>query len=321
MKKVFRMSDLGLLSYYLGIEVHQDNIGIMICQAAYAEKLLERNGMKDCNPALTPMETRLKLSKISDSPVTDATEYRRVIGALRYLIHTRPDLAFSVGYLSRFMEKPHEEHVVAVKRVLRYVAGTRNHGVFYARKKEYCALKLSGFSDADMAGDLDTRNSTSGVIFFLGNSLVTWQSAKQKVVALSSCEAEYIAAATAACQGVWLARLLSDLVGKEVGPPELKVDNQSAIALMKNPVFHDRSKHIAIRYHYIRECVEGGTSSSAILRRHPSWWTSSPMHSVAHGSRNCVTRSAPRIFQVNRSRLRGGNVGLNPRSFMDLYIA
>jgi hypothetical protein len=239
MKKVFRMSDLGLLSYYLGIEVHQDDTGITLCQSAYADKLLEHNGMKDCNPALSPMEARLKLSKVSNTPATDATEYRRIIGALRYLIHTRPDLAFSVGYLSRFMEKPHEEHVVAVKRVLRYVAGTRSHGLLYARDKN-CALKLTGYSYADMAGDIDTRKSTSGVIFLLGNSPVTWQSAKQKVVALSSCEAEYIAAATAACQGVWLSHLLSDLAGKEIEAPELKVDNLSAIALTMNPVFHDR---------------------------------------------------------------------------------
>jgi hypothetical protein len=110
-----------------------------------------------------------------------------------------------------------------------------------------------GYSDADLAGDVDQRKSTSGIAFFLNNSPITWQSSKQKVVALSSCEAEYIAAANAACQGVWLARLLGDFVDSA---PELKVDNMSAIALTKNPVFHDRSKHIDVRYHFIRECVE-----------------------------------------------------------------
>jgi hypothetical protein len=109
-----------------------------------------------------------------------------------------------------------------------------------------------------MAGDPDTRRSTSGVIFFLGGSPITWQYAKQKVVALSSCESEYIVAATNACQGVWLTCLLSDLVGKKIRAPELKVDNMSAIALTKNPVFHDRSKHIDTRYHYIRECIDRG---------------------------------------------------------------
>jgi hypothetical protein len=259
MKKVFRMSDLGLLTYYLGIEVHQDKSGTTLRQAAYAEKLLERSGLLDCNSTQAPMEPRLKLSKNSTTPVTDATEYRRTIGGLRYLLHTRPDLAFAVGYLSRFMEQPHEEHVVAVKRILRYVAGTRGCGLHYARREKDSPLELTGYSDADMAGDIDTRKSTTGVIYFLGDSPITWQSSKQKVVALSSCESECIAAATAACQGVWLARLLSDITGEKIAAPNLKVDNMSAIALTKNPVFHDRSKHIATRYHYIRECVDGGT--------------------------------------------------------------
>jgi len=144
-----------------------------------------------------------------------------------------------------------------VKRVLRYLAGTRGYGLHYGRKKGD-ALKLIGYSDADMAGDIDSRKSTSGVIFFLGDSPITWQSAKQKVVALSSCEAEYIAAAVAACQGVWLARLLGDLIELEPAVPEIMVDNMSSIALTKNPVFHDRSKHIDVRYHYIRECIERG---------------------------------------------------------------
>lgn len=256
MKQLFRMSDLGLLSYYLGIEVHQGHDGITLRQAAYATKLLERSGMQDCNSALSPMETRLKLSKDSDSPTVNATEYRRIIGGLRYLVHTRPDLAFAVGYLSRFMEKPHEVHLAAVKRLLRYVAGTRGHGLHYAKQEG--AVRLIGYSDADMAGDIDTRKSTTSIIFFLGTSPITWQSTKQKVVALSSCEAEYIAAAIAACQGVWLARLLHDLIGAESEAPKLKVDNQAAIALSRNPVFHDRSKHIETKYHYIRDCVDGG---------------------------------------------------------------
>jgi hypothetical protein len=252
------MSDLGLLSYYLGIEVDQGRHGIKLTQRAYADKLLERSGMLGCNGAALPMETRLKMGKQSNTPPVDATEYRRIIGGLRYLVHTRPDLSFAVGFLSRFMEEPHQEHLVAVKRVLRYVAGTRSYGVHYKEGGDD-GMKLNGYSDADLAGDLDERKSTSGVIFFLGNNPVTWQSAKQKVVALSSCEAEYIAVATATCQGVWLHRLLQDFVGHEAEAPRLMVDNMSAIALSKNPVYHDRSKHIDTRYHFIRECIEEGT--------------------------------------------------------------
>jgi hypothetical protein len=118
--------------------------------------------------------------------------------------------------------------------------------------------KLIGYSDADMGDDIDDRKSTSGIIFFLAGNPITWQVAMQRVVALSSCEAEYIATAAAACQGVWLAQLLTDMIGTESGAPELLVDNQSAIALSKNPVFHEWSKHIDVRYHNIGECVDEG---------------------------------------------------------------
>ena len=255
MKATFQMADLGLLRYYLGLEVVQNNGGITVSQGAYAVKILTAAGLSDCNPSHTPMESRLKLSKASTAPAVDATEYRRIVGALRYLVNTRPDIAYAVGYVSRFMEKPTTEHLVAVKRVLRYVAGTVNFGCHYGRKKG--GSDLVGYSDSDLAGDVDTRKSTTGVLFFLGGNLVTWQSQKQKVVALSSCEAEYIAATTATCQGVWLARLLAELKGEEeTGTITLKIDNQSAIQLSKNPVFHDRSKHIDTKYHFIRQCIE-----------------------------------------------------------------
>jgi hypothetical protein len=257
MTVLFRMSDLGLLTYYLGIEVQQGRGANTLRQSDYARKLLERGGMSGCKPCPTPMEEKLKLSKASSAPRVDATSYRSIVGGLRYLEHTRPDISFAVGYVSRFMEDPREDHLAAVKHLLRYVAGTVGYGLIYPRGGAKM-LKLLGYSDSDMAGDLDGRRSTTGVIFFLGACPVTWQSHKQKVVALSTCEAEYIAAATASCQGVWLRRLLHELTGEEAPAPVLRVDNQSAIALAKNPVLHDRSKHIEIKYHYIRECVDGG---------------------------------------------------------------
>lgn len=212
---------------------------------------------EELQPSATHMESRLKLSKQSTAEPVNAMEYRRIIGALRYLLHTRPDLAFSVGYLSRFMEEPHQDHFTAVKRVLRYVAGTQDQGIRYCKSEGQC--KLVGFSDADMAGDADDRKSTSGYIFFLGGNPIAWQSAKQRVVALSSYEAEYIAATTTTCQGIWLSRLLTDLLGERATTPELFVDNQSAIALSRNLVHHDRSKHIDVRYHFIRQCVAEGS--------------------------------------------------------------
>jgi hypothetical protein len=145
------------------------------------------------------MEARLKLSKQSTQPLVDATAYRSIVGSLRYLVNARPNLAFAVGYVSHFLEEPREDHLAAVKKILCYVADTCNWGLWFGRKKGNQAL-LIGFSDADFARDIDARKSTTGVIFFLANNLITWQSTKQKVVAQSSCESEYITAANATCQ-------------------------------------------------------------------------------------------------------------------------
>jgi hypothetical protein len=222
--------------------------------------ILANAGLEECNPSHIPMENRLKLSKSSTAPLVDATKYRKIVGALRYLVNTRPDLAYSVGYVSRFMEKPTTEHLLAVKRVLRYISRTVDYGCCYGRKKG--GDVLIGYSDSDLAGDIDTCMSTTEVLFFLNGNLVTWQSQNQGVVALSSCEAEYIAAATAVCQGIWLSRLLVEFKGEiEADPFTLKFDNQSAIQLSQNPMFHDRSKHIDTRFHFIRQCVEDGRVS------------------------------------------------------------
>lgn len=257
MKEIFRMSDLGLLSYYLGIEVKQEKGEVMLSQEGFAHKILKECGMSDCNLTKTPMETRLRLKKNSASELVDQNRYRSIVGSLRYLLHTRPDLAYSVGIVSRFMESPRSEHMAAVKQILRYIKGSASLGCVYKRSLD-SELYLTGFSDSDLAGDLDDRKSTTGVMFFLGNNLISWFSRKQKVVALSSCEAEYIAAASGACQGVWLEALRSDLLSHNLKRFKLKVDNQSAISLSKNPVYHDRSKHIDTRFHYLRENVENG---------------------------------------------------------------
>lgn len=263
MKTAFQMSDLGLLSFYLGIEVHQDSSGISLRQTAYAKRIVELGGLADCNPAHTPMEERLKLSRDSTAEEVDATQYRRIVGSLRYLVHTRPDLAFAVGYVSRFMQRPTTEHQQAVKRILRYVAGTSDYGLHYPRCPG--AAHFIGYSDSDHAGDIDTSKSTSGILFFLGKCLVSWQSVKQQVVALSSCEAEYIAASTASTQALWLVRLLGDLLGRDTEAVALRVDSKSALALAKNPVFHERSKHIRVKYHFIRGCLDEGSIKASYI--------------------------------------------------------
>jgi hypothetical protein len=206
------------------------------------------------------MEPRLQLSKNGNIPAVDSTNYRSIVGSLRYLVNTRPDLAYSVGYVSHFMEAP-KEHMTIVKCILHYLAGTKRWGL------KYCAgggkkLELIGYNNSDMAGGKVDHKSTSGMICFLSNGAVSWQSAKQKVVALSSCEAGYIAASMAATQGVWLSRLMEEMLGKESDTPLLYVDNKATISLIKNPVMHDQSKHIEIRFTTSESAQSVGSSRS-----------------------------------------------------------
>jgi hypothetical protein len=211
--------------------------------------------MSDCNPTKVPMDPGLILDADKGGERVDATEYRRVIGCLRYLLHTRPDMSYSVGVASRFMEKPTVKHMKVVKQILRYLQGTLNLGLVYTQEKK--TELLVGYTDSDVGGDL-LRRSTGGMAFYLGESLVTWCSHKEKTVALSSCEAEFMGATEAAKQALWLRVLLGELTATQPRAVTLYVDNNSAIALMKNPVFHGCSKHIDIKYHFIRECVERG---------------------------------------------------------------
>lgn len=253
MMNSFSMGDLGLLSYYLGMEVNQRKGEITICQAPYAAKIVQQCQMTRCNPCDTPMEQRIKLTTAKPGTERDVTKYRSIIGMLRYLVNSRPDLAFAVGMVCRFMEaldKEPGQHWAAVERIIRYVAGTLSYGCKFTHGGRVTPTLLLAYTD--QAGDLVKRKSTSGILFFLGSNLVTWSSQKQWDVALSSCEAEYVAAALGACQGVWLSRLIAELKNEKVHKFRLSVDNQSAIELSKNPVYHERSKHIDTRYHYIR---------------------------------------------------------------------
>jgi hypothetical protein len=164
-----------LLSYYIGLEVSQGDSGVTVSQKGYALKILAA-GMEGCNPSHTPIENRLKLSKSITAPLVDSNEYRRIVGALRYLINTRPNLAYVVGHISRFMERPTVEHLMAVKRVLRYIARMTDLGYHFRRKGK--ASELITYNDSDLARDVDKCQSTTGVLFFLGDSLITWQSQK-----------------------------------------------------------------------------------------------------------------------------------------------
>lgn len=220
----------------------------------YAKKVLQRAGLSECNASKYPMEVKLQIDADKDGEAVNSTHYKSLVGGLRYLVYTRPDIAYSVGIVSHYMERPTVMHLNAIKRICRYLKGTLHYGLVYTKGRGN--YLLSGFSDSDLAGSIEDRKSTRGMAFYLDESLITWVSQKQRCVALSSCEAEFMTATNAACQGIWLQRVLSQIMGVKAAPVVLYIDNKSAIDLAKNPVFHGRSKHIDVRYHFIRDCVE-----------------------------------------------------------------
>ena len=258
LQQTFDMSDLGPLHYYLGIQFVQDDRGIGLVQSQYVDKLLRKFKFQDCKPTSTPMETGLKVSLNDDSEPFDITTYAQAVGCLIYLCNTRPDIQYAVSQLSRFMHSPHMSHWQAVKRVFRYLQGSKTFGLWYATGG---TLPLHAYSDSDWAGDYDSRRSTSGNCFFLGSSCVSWLSKKQTTVASSSCEAEYRAAYTTVVECIWLRRLLTDMDISVEEPTTIYSDSQSAIAVARNPVFHARTKHIEIHYHFVRERLHAGDIS------------------------------------------------------------
>eukprot|EP00253_Pinus_taeda_P009468 PITA_09468 len=254
--RTFDMTDLGLLHYCLGIEVWQTENHIFLSQSKYANNLVDRFRMQDCKPATTPMEPGLKLSAQSSSLPVDETLFRQLVGSLIYLTAIRPDISFAVSYISRFMSALKDDHWITTKRVLRYVRGTSDYGLLYTRSSDPI---LSGYTDSDWVGSVDDRKSTVGYVFSLGSGAVTWTSKKQQVVALSSTEAEYRGAVKASYEAVWLRRMLADMHASQTGPTSLFCDNQGVLKLAKNPVFHERTKHVETHCHYIRQRVKDGS--------------------------------------------------------------
>jgi hypothetical protein len=198
MKEHFAMTDLGKMRYFLGVEVTQSELGIIIQQNKYAEEILKRFGMENCNIVKSPIVTGCKLVKDENGKPVDAKEYKQIVGSLMYLLATRPDLTYSVCLVARFMDRPTEMHMVAIKRIMRYLKGTLTHRILYKHKPDR-KFELIGWTDSDYAGDLNDRKSTSGYVFMLGTGAVSWSSKKQPIVTLSTTKAEYVAAAACAC--------------------------------------------------------------------------------------------------------------------------
>ncbi|MCO5591687.1 hypothetical protein L7F22_045678 [Adiantum nelumboides] len=258
------MKDLGLLHHYLGIQFKQCDGGIALCQKSYIETLLCKFGLEDCKPIATPMETGLKLSLHDAGDLADVTLYQTTVGCLIYVCNTRSDIQFAVSQVSRFMHSPGSKHWQAVKRIFCYLSGTLHLGLLYPRGGSL-PPDLHAFSDSNWAGCFNTRVSTSGFCFMLGSSCISWLSKKQPTVATSSWEAEYKAVFTATVECVWIRRLMADLgVGQDTANT-IYTDNQSALAVARNPIFHARTKHIEVHYHYIRERLSAGEISLAYV--------------------------------------------------------
>lgn len=254
----FAMTDLGAISKYLGVHFVHTSGGLLLHQEPYALSILAEFSFLDCRPSFIPLNEGLQLRRDTGTPPVDATMYKRLVGKLLYLTRTRPDISFATNQASRYMHEPQELHLAVVKGILRYLKRYPSYGIYYVNGED---TTLQGYSDANYAADLDDRISTSAYLFTLGSSPVSWNSKKQSSTARSSCESEYRALSLCAMEATWIRSLLSEIGCSSSIPTPIGVDNQSAIKLANNPVFHDRTKHFEVDWHFCRQKVQAGDIS------------------------------------------------------------
>ncbi|XP_073268340.1 uncharacterized protein [Populus alba] len=257
LRRIFPVKDLGHLKYFLGIEVARSTKGIVLCQRKYALDILMDSGFSGAKPVTFPMESTLKLSTHDTSPpLPNPASYRRLIGRLLYLTLTRPDLSYAIQTLSQFMSNPHTLHMQAAERVLRYLKATPGKGLLL---KAASPLHLKAYSDSDWGGCIDTRRSVTGYLVFLGDSLISWKSKKQPTVSRSSCRSRISGhLATTSCELQWHSYLLADFHIPHSQPALLYTDSKPASEIAYNPIHHERTKHIQIDCHLVREKLQAG---------------------------------------------------------------
>jgi hypothetical protein len=254
MKSKFEMSMIGEMTTFLGLQIKQSNDGIFINQENYVKNLLTRFSMDKSNTAKTPMAFGYKIDADLNGKPVDQKRYRGMIGSLLYLTASRPDIMFSTCVCARYQANPMESHVVAVKRIFKYLKGTPKLGLWYPAKSDF---QLNAFTDSDYGGCKLDRKSTSGSCQFLGGRLVSWTSKKQTCVSTSTAEAEYVAAASCCSQVIWMQTQLRDY-GFKISQIPIFCDSTSAIAISHNPVHHSMTKHIDIRYHFLKDNIQKG---------------------------------------------------------------
>ncbi|GJR96986.1 retrovirus-related pol polyprotein from transposon TNT 1-94 [Tanacetum coccineum] len=254
MHSKFEMYMMGKLKFFLGIQIHQSPRGIFINQVKYSQEILIKHGMTSCDSIGTPMAKKHLDADLSGTPV-DQTKYRSMVRALMYLTANRLEIVHATCYCARYQAKPTEKHLTAFKWIFRYLKNTINMGLWYLKDTGF---ELTAFSDSDHAGCLDSRKSTSGGIQFLGaDKLVSWSSKKQDCSSMSSAEAEYVSLSACCAQVLWLRTQLTNY-GFHFDKIPMYCDSKAAIAISCNPVQHSRTKHIDVKYHFLKEQVEKG---------------------------------------------------------------